>query len=608
MLHLESGETTEFKAALDGRRLPFTAPDGRRGASVEIVIAGLPAGIHRLSLAGRPEMATTLVVAPSRAFQPPALADRRRFGIGAHLYAVRRDGDQGTGDFTTLAQLGAGAGALGAVTVGINPLHALFGNDRERASPYHPSDRRFLDPIYIDATALGDADPAGAAAGLLAQEAAAMARLSALRAIDYPAVWALKRQALAAAFAGFQDLARRQPDHAAVRDLATFRQAGGASLERFARFEVLADTHAGPWSAWPEAARTPDAAVAAPEADFHIWLQWTADRQLAAADRAAREGGLGLGFYRDLAVGAAPDGAETWGAPGAFALGASIGAPPDLFSAQGQVWNLPPPNPLVQEASAGADFAELLAANMRHAGMIRIDHVMGLRRLFWVPNGASGRDGAYVQAPFELLLARTLLESHRAGVAVVGEDLGTVPEGFRERLADAGMLSYRVLWFEREGERVRDPARWPANAAACVSTHDLPTLAGWWTGADIAEKRSLGLLDEVAETAARTNRQEEKRGLLDQLVGAGLLSEIGPLDGEMDDSVAAAIHAFVAAAPSTLMLAQADDLAGEAEAVNLPGTDRERPNWRRRLIPDVAAMLATERSRAILNAVARDRA
>ncbi|MEE3624093.1 4-alpha-glucanotransferase [Nitrospirillum sp. BR 11752] len=320
-------------------------------------------------------------------------------------------------------------------------------------------------------------------------------------------------------------------------------------------------------------------------------------------------GGLRLGFYRDLAVGAAPDGAETWGTPGAFALGASVGAPPDLFSAEGQVWNLPPPIPLVQEATAGAAFAELLAANMRHAGLLRVDHVMGLNRLFWVPNAALGRDGAYVRAPFDILLARLLLESHRAGVAVVGEDLGTVPEGFRERLADAGILSYRVLWFEREGDRFRDPVRWPANAAACVSTHDLPTLAGWWIGADIAEKRSLGLLTDIASAEAHAARQREKCVLLDQVAAAGLLpaADLPAEEGDLDDAVAAAIHAFVAAAPSALMLAQADDLAGEGEAVNLPGTDRERPNWRRRLLQDLDAILSSDRSRAILAASAQGR-
>ncbi|WP_044559665.1 glycogen debranching protein GlgX [Azospirillum sp. B4] len=598
ILRLEGAETRALKLTLEGRRLPVTAPDGRRGTAREVVIDPLPAGVHQLCLAHRPEVAATVVVAPARAFQPAALADARRFGIGAHLYALRRPGDQGAGDFTTLAQLGARAGALGAATVGINPLHALFGGDRERASPYHPSDRRYLDPLYIDLADLGGADPARAAAALLTAEGAAVERLAALRAIDYPAVWDLKRRALSAAHAGFQDLARRQPESAEVRDFAAFRRAGGDSLARFARFEVLADTHAGPWM------ESPEGLAADGDTDFPIWLQWVADRQLAAADRAARQGGLALGFYRDLAVGAAPDGAETWGNPGAFALGASIGAPPDLFSAEGQVWNLPPPIPLVQEATAGAAFAELLAANMRHAGLLRIDHVMGLNRLFWVPKGAAGRDGAYVRAPFELLLARALLESHRAGVAVVGEDLGTVPEGFRERLGAAGVLSYRVLWFEREGRHFRDPARWPTNAAACVSTHDLPTLAGWWAGADIAEKRDLGLLDEGAETAARAARLEEKRALLDQLVNAGLLPARDTLDGDLDDAVAAAIHAFVAASPSTLMLTQADDLAGEGEAVNLPGTDRERPNWRRRLVPDLETMLAGGRSRAILAALA----
>ncbi|MBB6250639.1 glycogen debranching protein GlgX [Nitrospirillum iridis] len=602
----EDGPVRSLRTRLDGRRQAVIAPDGRHGVAMEITLPALPPGLHGLRLADRPEITAMLVVAPPQAYSPPALLPgARTFGIGAHLYTLRRqDGDQGVGDFTTLGRLGALAGAEGAATIGINPLHALFGGDRERASPYHPSDRRFLDPIYIDLSALGDADPDGVAARLLTGEAATLARLRGCRAVDYPAVWALKRQVLAAAHAGFADLARRRPGHPAVAAFQAFREAGGRALARFARFEALADRHAGPWATWPEAARDPEAATPVPDAEFHGWLQWLADRQLAAADRAAREGGLKLGFYRDLAVGAAPDGAETWGTPGAFALAASIGAPPDLFSAQGQVWNLPPPIPLAQTADAGAALAQLLAANMRHAGLLRIDHVMGLRRLFWVPKGAEGRDGAYVQAPFELLLARALLESHRAGVAVVGEDLGTVPDGFRERLGQADILSYRVLWFEREGARFRDPAHWPPRSAACVSTHDLPTLVGWWAGADIAEKRGLGLLDDTAEAAARTARREEKRVLLDQLITAGGLDPAPiDLDGALTDTVAAAIHAYVSTAPAVLLLAQADDLAGEAEAVNLPGTDRERPNWRRRLEPPVEGLFTSPRGRAILAAL-----
>ncbi|WP_407049084.1 glycogen debranching protein GlgX [Methyloraptor flagellatus] len=626
VLTLEDGSIRAVRTGADpGSAGAFQAPDGRRGRSLALDLGALPLGVHQVRLADRPETCGAVVVAPRRAFRPQDL-ETRRFGIGAHLYALARPGDQGIGDFTTLARLGTSAARAGAVTVGLNPLHALFAGERERASPYHPSDRRCLDPIYIDLAALGDADPAGAARRVLAERQATADALSAARSIDYPAVWALKQAALRAAFDGFEALRATRPDAAPLRAFADFVTAGGPPLARFARFEALAARHAGPWPTWPAETVRADDPGPVEDARFALYLQWVADRQLAAAAEASRAAGLSLGFYRDLAVGAAPDGAETWpgdadasGANG-FALGASIGAPPDLFSAEGQVWNLPPPIPLVQEAIAGADFAALLAANMRHAGILRIDHVMGLRRLFWVPAGAAGRDGAYVTAPFELLLARLTLESVRARVAVVGEDLGTVPDGFRERLALADILSYRVLWFERDGTGFRPPARWPDRAAACVSTHDLPTLEGWWQGADIAERQALGFLDAAGVAEAEAARRAEKT-LLVQTIGAtaarpevdgpGIdsLNADRPDAGNADpvqpltDAEAAAVHAHVSAAPSCLMLAQADDLAGEVAAVNLPGTDRERPNWRRRLRVGVDDLCETPRARAILAAL-----
>ena len=268
-------------------------------------------------------------------------------------------------------------------------------------------------------------------------------------------------------------------------------------------------------------------------------------------------------------------------------------------------WNLPPPNPLTIADGGYAGFRALLGANMRHAGMLRIDHVMGLARLFWVPNGASATEGAYVGYPRDALLAELALESARARCMVVGEDLGTVPEGFREALGDSGVLSYRVLWFEREGAGFKPPASYPADAVACVATHDLPTLAGWWSGADIDEQVDLGLISDGS--AAKTARETEKTTLVAQLIASGLLPAPPPADGALPVDLATAIHAYVAATPSHLAFAQLDDLAGEAEAVNLPGTNRERPNWRRRLATPVETLCDTPLARAILGAIVTGR-
>jgi glycogen operon protein len=450
-------------------------------------------------------------------------------------------------------------------------LHTLFPTDRNRASPYQPSDRRFLDPIYIDVSSF----PGGAAIA------------SPSGPVDYPTVWEQKRAVLHAAFI--------QAEQVPVPD----------ALKRFATFETIAETlHTTDWTSWPADLCHPENAAvarfAAEHSDtvrFHAWLQTLADHQFAAAARNAPP----LGIYRDLAVGAAPDGAEAWSAQDSLMQRVSVGAPPDPFSAQGQIWCLPPPDPVAMRRDGFAAFNELLAANMRHAGALRIDHVMGLRRLFVIPDGASAADGAYVTYPMQDLIGQVTLQSQRAQCLVVGEDLGTVPEGMSEALAAANILSYRVLWFERDNGRIRPPAEWRRFAAACVSTHDLPTLAGWWAGADIVEKRALSLLTDPNAEAARA---AEKADLLGLLQAESLLSDDDiDLRQPMPIAVAAAIHAFVSATPALLALVQADDLAGKMVAVNLPGTDRERPNWRRRLDQDVSDLCGSPLARAILSAL-----
>ncbi len=329
-------------------------------------------------------------------------------------------------------------------------------------------------------------------------------------------------------------------------------------------------------------------------------------RNLRDAAQDARAAGLSLGFCRDLAIGAAPDGAESWSRAGSFVDGFSIGAPPDAFSREGQNWGLPPPNPIDMEKSGGADFAALLRANMRHAGALRIDHVMGLARLFVIPDGEKPAAGAYVNYPFETLMGQLALESQRAQCVVVGEDLGTAPWGFRERIERADVLSYRVLWFERSGEGFASPAHYPKKAMACVSTHDLPTLEGWWAAADIAEKEALGLIAPDTAEAARAARRAEKDALLDALRAQALIDGAHHASSAFDDALARALHAFIARTPSLLAMAQLDDLAGETQAINLPGTDRERLNWRRRLPESIDALLDSRRARAILAGLCRN--
>jgi glycogen operon protein len=589
----------------DATPLTWRGLDGRHCDGVEARLPPLPAGRHHLSLENGEDCALT--VAPAGCYLPHDAA--RAFGLSAQLYSVRRDGDQGIGDFSTLAELARAGAKAGAALIAINPLHALFGQDRARVSPYYPSDRRFLDPLYVDVAELRRM--LGAPIDFDEKIAAA---LSAAADVDYPGVHELKMAALERAFAVFLDLSRRQPDAAPAASFQRFIDQGGTALARFCVFEAISEARNGQsWRMWPQelrearpAALSAFAREHATRVQFHQFLQWLADAQFARSAQDARAAGLSLGFCRDLAIGAAPDGAECWSRAGSFVDGFSIGAPPDAFSREGQNWGLPPPNPIDMEKSGGADFAALLRANMRHAGALRIDHVMGLARLFVIPDGEKPAAGAYVNYPFETLMGQLALESQRAQCVVVGEDLGTAPWGFRERLARADVLSYRVLWFERSREGFASPAHYPKKAMACVSTHDLPTLEGWWAAADIAEKEALGLIAPDVAEAARAARRAEKDALLEALRAQGLIDDGRRSSSAFDDLLAWALHAFIARTPSLLAMAQLDDLAGETQAINLPGTDRERSNWRRRLPESIDALLDSRRARAILAGLRRN--
>lgn len=545
------------------------ACDGRAVNFFRASLPALPTGRYRLTVDGDEAAPCHLTVAPRACYWPERL-DARAVGVSAQLYSLRRDGDQGVGDFTTLGLLAEAAGRHGVAAVGLNPMHALFAQDRDRASPYYPSDRNFLDPVYIDLAAVGETT--GLPCILDASEAAQARVVAEMPAVDYPAVWALKRRVLAAHFRDFEKAVRENADFAPAREFEAFVAAGGARLSAFARFETHGD----------------DA-----EARLVCFLQWLCERQLARAAERGREAGLWLGFYRDLAVGGAPDGGEIRAVPELYLHGVSVGAPPDPFAEGGQNWGLPPPNPLVMAQSGYAAFAGLLRANMRHAGALRIDHVMALTRLFVVPQGASAKAGAYLSYPLDDLLGELALESQRAKCLVVGEDLGTVPDGLREKLEAANVLSYRVLWFERHGENFAPPAFYPRKAVACASTHDLPTLAGWWRAADIDEKFGLGLISEDSAERDRAQRREDKTRLLAALAAEKLAPADADTEAPFDPSLAEAIHAYIKKTPSVLAIIQVDDLLGEETAVNLPGTDRERPNWRRRLSRDATEALGS---------------
>lgn len=614
-LTTEAGESAEVifrpaEAAVVARH----GIDGREVRRYHVPLAqDLPCGYHTVRAEARPEDAAQLIVAPRRCWLPEEIAEGGRiWGISAQLYSLQRPGNWGIGDFTDLRQLVDAAADLGASVVGLNPLHALFLARPEEASPYSPSSRLFLNPLYIDVEAIEEFTSCAEAQALLQTHESELCACREGGIVDYQRIKPIKLAVLEKVYACF---ARGETATAGGRpaDFARFRAEHGEALRRFALFEALCEGFDGkPWQEWPEGFRHPDhpgvaefARTHAARVEFFEFLQWQADRQLAAAQNRAQQRGLSVGIYRDLAVGADRSGADAWSDQEVIVQDAKVGCPPDPFNMLGQDWGIPPLHPLAMRAQRYAPFIAMLRANMRHAGGLRIDHVMGLMHLFWIPCDGTPADGAYVQYPFEEMLAILALESQRHHCLIVGEDLGTVPEGFREKMAAANVLSYRVLYFEKDGDRFREPDEYPDLALACVTTHDLATLEGFWRGADIDLKQRLALYpSDDAEQGERGARLHDRWLLLQALRRQGLLPNgLDPddIDGHpMSPQLIAALHAFLARSPASILLVQIDDLMREQEQINLPGTVFERPNWRRRLsmrvdeLPDAPVVKALQ--------------
>jgi 4-alpha-glucanotransferase len=442
-------------------------------------------------------------------------------------------------------------------------VHALGWANETTISPYSPTHRGFLNAMHIRLEGAGDAGAPPVTGEFL----------------DYAAHAGRQRPGLQAGFAAFE--ARADPEeHAAF---AAFQSAGGTDLRKFAAFEALSTHHGADARIWPSDLQDPEAASRAADPDeirFHLWMQWRAERQLGAAQETARAEGARLGLYLDLAVGARLGGAEHWANADARAEGVSIGAPPDALSPAGQNWGLCAYAPRKLQATRYAALRQILRQNMRHCGLLRIDHALGLNRSFWLPS--DGTPGGYISQPFDALLAVVCIEAWRNGTVIVGEDLGLVPEGFRARIADAGLYGYTVLQFERDDAgRFRAPDHLRPHTLACFGTHDTPTLRGFWEGRDIDWWRRLDWIAEDDAPQARARRADEKR----DLIGA---VEEDAVENISFDEVRHRIHRHLATAPTALAAVQLDDMLGLPEAQNLPGTIDEHPNWRRAYPFDLA--------------------
>ncbi len=552
--------------------------DGRVVGRATFVVPGdLPLGWHVIEAAGPSAAARgVLVVTPDRLELPAGLHHKRAWGYMAQLYSVRSRRSWGIGDLADLADLGwLAAHETGADFLLINPLHAAEPVAPMTPSPYLPSTRRFVNPIYVRPEAIPEAAYLSAADRSLVEWAAESVQPLDLEAgpIDRDAAWGAKRTALEVIHAHPLPEPRRA-------QLEAFVEEQGQGLRTFALWCALAEKY-GPETI-PDELMDPGSPAVAAQAEeladrvrFYTWLQWVADEQLAAAQRAAREGGMSIGIMHDLAVGVHAAGADVWSLGDVLARGASVGAPPDMYNQQGQDWSQPPWRPDELARAGYAPYRDMLRTVLRHAGAIRIDHVIGLFRLWWIPTGVAPADGAYVRYDHEALVGILALEAHRAGAIVIGEDLGTVEPWVRDYLSARGILGTSVLWFEYGPDGQPLPAEhYRRLVLATVTTHDLPPSAGYLAGEHVTIRERLGLLTDPVPVV-RAQAEAERDRMLGILRDRGLL---GPDPSERE--VVEALHRYVMATPSVLVGVALADAVGERRAQNQPGTDQEYPNWK----------------------------
>ncbi|MDX7987126.1 4-alpha-glucanotransferase [Xenorhabdus sp. 12] len=622
----------------------------------------LPLGYHTLTLipeAGQENgsqrqsvqsQSMQLIVAPERCYEPQAIKNGEKlWGACIQLYTLRSETNWGIGDFGDLKFMLRKLAPLGGAFVGLNPLHAIYPAMPENASPYSPSSRHWLNIIYIAVNQVEDfkysAD--SQAWWQLPETQLKLQQARQTEWVDYSTVMALKMSALRLAYPHFKSRLETDPQQIHFQQ---FVLKGGTTLYFQAAYDALHHKLHGEnsiywgWPVWPEEYREPESeAVKAfchahsEEVEFFLWLQWLADTQLAECFSISQANHMPIGIYRDLAVGVAQGGSETWCNRNIYCTKASVGAPPDILGPKGQNWGLPPMNPHVLKAQAYQPFIELLRSNMRHCGALRIDHVMSLLRLWWIPQGETADKGVYVYYPVDDLLAILALESQRNHCLVIGEDLGIVPEEIVDKLRIQGVYSYKVFYFERNDKgEYRSPDEYPVQAMATITTHDLPTLRGFWQKGDLTLGESIGLYpDKALLTELYTERKRCKQALLASLNQYGYLSEPAIMSTEdnlhppqqttlqqstsqnairqkalqtenelpMSAPINQGIHRYIAHSNCALLGLQPEDWLDMASPVNIPGTTTEYPNWRRKLTATLETIFADEHINQLLQTV-----
>lgn len=611
---------TEQGEVLEGYLQSQIVRDERKegGPLVFALPSDIAWGYHKLTISRKRRKAPyemTLIVTPKACYKQDAIVDgKKMWGPSVQLYTLRTQHNWGIGDFGDLKQLVADIASRGGDFVGLNPIHSLFPANPEGASPYSPSSRRWLNILYIDVSSVPEFS-----LSIEAQQKVGSAefqqRLQKAREshwVNYSEVADLKMSVLPQLFTEFK---KRHLDKNSERAQAflAFVEDGGESLIHQAAFDALhAQLHAQDaniwgWPVFPEELRKFENRAVQDfieqnqdQVHLYMYLQWVADIQIKEAQALAEEKGMSVGLYRDLAVGVADSGSETWADEGNLVMDASIGAPPDILGPLGQNWGLPPLNPQVLQATGYDAYIKLLRANMKHCGALRIDHVLGLLRLWWIPKGENATQGAYIYYPVEDMLAILALESHRHQCSVIGEDLGTVPDEIVDILRDAGVHSYKVFFFETSEDDggFISPAHYAEQSMSALCTHDMPTLRGFWHCDDLKMGQELGLYPDAKQLEGLfASRLECKQGILDSVAWHGYLPEGVGRDAQyvpMDSYLAEALQLHVAAGSSTLLSIQLEDWLEMDKPVNIPGTVDEYPNWRRKLSMNLDEVFAHE--------------
>ncbi len=638
-LYAENGETQFERAEGPGLKVEETRTiQGRRFIRVALPFPqDLPLGYYSVKAHARgggtnTESTFRLIVAPGRCYIPDDLQQGVRWwGVALQLYSLRSHHNWGVGDFRDLGAVIEWIGKrLGAAVIGLSPLHALKNTKPYHISPYSPSSRLFLNDLYIDVTQVPECWTGSDVESRLA-DPLFRARIEAARQcdfVDYNAVKSTKREVLDLCyriflrdhFEGVEPELKPKTDRG--KSFLHFTEQEGESLEQYALFQALEEERQSApsasviWEDWPEPYRTRRSDALEefrlrqmPRVRFFQYLQWLAAEQLLEAVKKTHEAGMPIGLYLDVALGSERYGADGWLNQEVLAFKADCGAPPDALGPKGQNWGISPLDPLRLRASGYRYFIELLRNNLRYGGAIRVDHVMALFRLFWIPRGLPPTMGTYVHYRDDELLAILAWESVRAKAVVIGEDLGTVPDWVRDRLGTAGVLSYRVFYFEREHRgNWKLPTHYPAQSLAVVTTHDLPTLSGYWEGVDIETRAALGLFpSEEARNAMWAERHREKTGILAALKSEGLLPSGVPDDPTqvpmMTTELMEGIHQYLARSPAAIVLANIEDVIGIRCQANLPGTVDQHPNWCRKLnlaVEDLAQDSSFERLASLL--------